>query len=258
MCELFGVSGKRPIPVNAYLKELTSHSTEHPNGWGIAVFYGNAVSLEKEPVPAYQSRYLKERLSHPFEAQNMFAHIRLATKGLMAYENSHPFVKRDASGRAWTLIHNGTIFDCSLLDPYIHRQEGKTDSERILLYIVDQIDKKTRELGGELCRKERFEVVEQILCEITRPNNKVNLLVYDGELTYAHTNMRESLYCRKQGSSTLISTVPLCGGEWDPLPLNRLLAWQEGRLLFTGRDHGNEYIYDPEDMKYLYLEHAYL
>ncbi len=89
MCELFAISGKTPIPVNHYLKELVSHSPEHPNGWGMAVFYGNAVSLEKEPIPAYRSRYLKERLSHPFEAQNMFAHIRLATKGEMAYANTH-------------------------------------------------------------------------------------------------------------------------------------------------------------------------
>lgn len=258
MCELFGVSGKIPVPVNAYLKELASHSTEHPNGWGIAVFYGNAVSLEKEPLPANQSCYLKERLSHPFEARNMLAHIRLATKGATAYENCHPFIKRDASGRVWTLIHNGTIFDCPLLDPYIHRQRGETDSERILLYSIDRIDTEMKELGRELCSKERFEVLEQILRDITRPNNKVNLLIYDSEITYAHTNLKETLYCQELGSSTLFATVPLCGEKWTPVPSGRVMAWHEGKLLFTGRNHGNEYIYDPEDMKYLYLDLACL
>lgn len=258
MCELFGISGKTPVPVNAYLKELASHSREHPNGWGMAVFYRDAVNLEKEPIMAIQSNYLQERLRHPFEAQNMFAHIRLATKGGAAYENTHPFVKRDASGRAWTLIHNGTIFDCYSLDPYVHRQKGSTDSERILLYIIDRINARMIESGGDLCSKERFEVLDQILCEITRPNNKVNLLVYDSELTYVHTNMRETLYYQKLENSTMFATVPLCGGRWKPLPFTRLLAWKEGRLVFTGRDHGNEYIYDPEDMKYLYLDHACL
>lgn len=258
MCELFGISGARPIPVNRYLKELAAHSTEHPNGWGIAVFFGNAVSLEKEPLPAYQSRYLKERLSHPFEAQNMFAHIRLATKGEMAYENCHPFVKRDASGRAWTLIHNGTIFECPLLDPYIYTEEGRTDSERILCHIISSINLKMKTSGRELSAKERFEVLSEILSEITKPNNKVNLLVYDSELMYAHVNMRDTLFCGKLDGSTLLSTVPLCGGAWEPLPFARLLAWRDGTLIFTGEPHGNEYIYDPEDMKYLYLDQAYL
>lgn len=258
MCELFAISGKTPIPVNHYLKELVSHSPEHPNGWGMAVFFGNAVSLEKEPIPAYRSRYLKERLSHPFEAQNMFAHIRLATKGEMAYANTHPFVKRDSSGRAWTLIHNGTIFECPSLDPYIHRQEGQTDSERILLYIIDRINARMKELRRELCSQERFELLEQIMCEITQPNNKVNLLIHDSELTYVHTNTKETLYYQELKNSTLFATVPLCGGIWKPVPFTRLLAWENGELLFMGKDHGNEYTYDPEDMRYIYLDHSFL
>ena len=50
MCELFGVSSSEKVEPREMLKEFFSHSVIHPNGWGMAMFYGNAVSLEKEPI----------------------------------------------------------------------------------------------------------------------------------------------------------------------------------------------------------------
>lgn len=119
MCELFGASSREKVPVNALLREFYSQSREHPDGWGMAVFYDNAVNLEKEPLPAYKSTYLKERLRHNLSVHNMIAHIRKATVGALEFENCHPFVKRDNFGRSWTLAHNGTIFDCPALTPYV-------------------------------------------------------------------------------------------------------------------------------------------
>lgn len=83
MCELFGVSSAQKIEVTDLLKEFFSHSVKHANGWGMATFYGNAVSLEKEPIQAIKSAYLKERLQQNIQVQNMIAHIRLATRGVM-------------------------------------------------------------------------------------------------------------------------------------------------------------------------------
>ena len=60
MCELFGVSSRKRVVVNDLLKEFFTHSVRHANGWGMAIFYENAVSLEKEPVQAIKSTYLKE------------------------------------------------------------------------------------------------------------------------------------------------------------------------------------------------------
>ena len=86
----------------------------------------------------------------------------------------------------------------------------------------------------------------------------MNLLLYDGEMTYVHTNMKETLFYKESDGSTVFATVPLDNAEWSPVPFTRLLAWQNGKLLTEGADHGHEYIYDPEDMKYLYLEHVFL
>ena len=59
MCQLFGFSSKIPVRINDYLKEFYSHSEEHPHGWGLACMDGKEVMIEKEPVKASVSQYLK-------------------------------------------------------------------------------------------------------------------------------------------------------------------------------------------------------
>ena len=255
MCELFGASSRDPVAVNELLREFFSHSGRHPNGWGLAVFYGGSVSLEKEPVSACQSAYLKERLRHPLEVRSMIAHIRLATVGTMDYENCHPFVRRDSSGRAWTLAHNGTIFHCPALAPYVHTQEGRTDSERILCHIVAQVDAAQAAAGRPLEAGERFALLDRLVCEAA-PRNKLNLLVYDSELLYVHTNYANSLYVKQTGDTALFATVPLDCGDWKPAPFTTLCAYQNGHERYCGACHGSEYIDDPEDMKLIFVDFA--
>lgn len=255
MCELFGVSSMEKITVNTLLKEFYSHSTRHPDGWGLAVFYENSVSLEKEPVPALRSGYLKERLRHRIAVKSMIAHIRLATIGTMEYENCHPFVKRDNFGRSWTLAHNGTIFDYSPLNRYLYQQEGRTDSERILYYLVDQVNHLQSELGRPLEQGARFDLLDGLISDMAQ-GNKLNLLLYDGELMYAHTNYAESLYVCQLEDTALLSTVPLDRHRWTPLPFTALCAYKDGRKLFQGASHGNEYKDNEQDMRFIFTDYA--
>ncbi len=240
MCELFGVTSAGRVAVNAYLREFSSHSVNHPNGWGMAIFYGDGVSLEKEPLPAWRSAYLQSRLKHPFEVTNMIAHIRLATRGAMEYENCHPFVDRDDRGRAWTLAHNGTIFQSEILERYRDSQEGGTDSERILCHLVQEVNRYQGAFDRALSARERFQLVDQIILRIAE-HNKVNLLIYDGELFYVHTNYRDSLFYKREGSAILFATVPLDGEPWEPVPFLRLLAYKNGALAYEGTKHSFEY-----------------
>ena len=255
MCELFGVTSAEKLTCNDLLREFFSHGTEHPHGWGMAFFYGNAVSLEKQPEASYKSDYLKQRLRVPIREDKMIAHIRLATKGTVDYENSHPFVMRDSSDRTWTLVHNGTIFECDALNEFVYTQHGQTDSERILCYLISRINKAQEEKGSALTQEERFSLMDEILVEIT-PENKVNLLVYDGELLYAHTNCEGSLHrCRKEGA-VVISTQPLDHSQWERIPMNTLIAYKNGEQIFAGTDHGNSYIETPEKMRLLFMDFA--
>lgn len=240
MCEMFAVSSEKEIRLNSLLTEFFSHGNKHPNGWGLAVFYGNAVSLEKEPVESDTSSYLKDRLSHQIYACNAIAHIRQATVGKMSYENSHPFIFRDYSNRAWTLAHNGTIFDGTKTDPYAAVQEGSTDSERVLYYLVDLVNQKRAALGRDLTAEERFALVDGLIGSLAQ-NNKLNLTIYDGELLYVHTNFANSLYMKETQGAAVFATVPLDDGEWQPMPFMTPLAYRHGKRVFTGTFHGFEY-----------------
>lgn len=257
MCELFGISSKEKIRLNDLLREFFSHAVDHPHGWGMAFFYGNAVSLEKQPEHACKSGYLKQRLRVGIETDTMIAHIRLATRGSMGYENTHPFVLRDDSDRTWTLAHNGTIFESEVLEPFVHTQQGSTDSERILAYIVSRINDAQKREGRQLTKEGRFHLLDRIICEIS-PENKLNLILYDGELMYFHTNYQRSLFRCRKGLATVVSTRPLDRDDWEELPLNTLLAYEEGELVYVGTDHGNEFLDSEEKMRLLFLDFASL
>ena len=180
MCELFGINGSKKVSCNELLQEFFSHGVDHPDGWGLATFYGNAACVEKEPVSAIESLYLKNRLTDTIEESTLLAHIRKASVGDLQYKNSHPFAMRDNTGRLWTLIHNGTIFESEELDAYLEHQKGDTDSERILYYLIDQINTGQEEKRRELSVEERFAVLEEMTHRIT-PKNKVNFLIYDSQ-----------------------------------------------------------------------------
>lgn len=134
--------------------------------------------------------------------------------------NCHPFVGRDNRGRVWTLAHNGTVFRGDALGPYFAAQEGRTDSERLLLLLLDRVGARQDALGRALGPEERFAEFAVLARELS-PGNKLNLLVYDGEALYAHANAAGSLHLREDPSgAAVLSTRPLGSGDgWAPLPL---------------------------------------
>ena len=255
MCEIYGFSGSREKELNTDLREFYSHASEHPNGWGLALFGGRETWITRETKRADQSDHLKKLLSEPIAAKTALAHIRLATIGNVEYENCHPFVGTDNSGRSWTLIHNGTVFETDRLNRYVFVQKGETDSERILLYILDSVNEAFAKLGRQMNAEERFRILDRIVSG-SSPKNKLNLLIFDGELLYAHTNFSDSLYLRKDGFGVTFSTQPLSETGWQPAPFMTLTGWREGELVFTGTKHHNEYFFNADSYKPLYMAYA--
>ncbi len=255
MCEIYGFSGACERELKSDLRQFYSHSSEHPNGWGLALFNKNNTEYLKEECRADKSRLLNDRLKRPIRAKNALAHIRLATIGNEEYDNCHPFLSVDNSGRTWTLIHNGTVFESEKLNKYVFLQKGETDSERILLYIVDSVNKKSAQLGRELTDEERFALLDKIVRN-SSPKNKLNLLIFDGSILYAHTNFRNSLYFRVDESGVTFSTQPLSKGIWENVPFTTLLGYKNGEFLFKGTNHGNEYFFDPSAYEPLYMAYS--
>lgn len=251
MCEILGISSQNSFIANSYLRTFYRHSELNPHGWGIACISRESALVEKESIKASNSNYLRERLSQPIESKILLAHIRYATIGNVEYKNCHPFTGKDCTGRIWTLIHNGTIFDYAPLNPYVQKQKGDTDSERIFLYLIDRLDDVQRQKGVRLSFEEKFALLDGIICEMSK-GNKLNLLFSDGKYLYAHTNCRGTLFYLSKDSTTLIATVPLSEEEWQPLPFTRLTAFYNSKLIQTGTNHNHEYIESEESIKLLY------
>ena len=258
MCELLGMSARRRRAVNVLLREFYSHAEAHPHGWGLARFSDAGVpSVEKEPIKATESAYLKNRLSEPIKEKTFLAHIRFATVGHLEYKNCHPFTTVDNSGRMWTLVHNGTIFNGAALNDYMGIQYGDTDSERVLLNLVDRIDHAQNHLHRALNEKERFDVLFTEIAVLAK-RNKLNLLIFDGEILYAHCNFRDTLYVCQDDDAVTFSTRALSAGRWEPVPFTSLVAAKGGEIIRTSPPHGNEYIYTPDDYRLVYMDFARL
>lgn len=252
MCELFGISAKKEVEANLYLKELQQHSVNHPHGWGIAIFEEGSLNIEKEPICALKSAYLKERLKEPIVVHNMIGHIRWATKGNESFQNTHPFVKKDKFDRRWILAHNGTIFDGPILDPYVFEQKGQTDSERILYGWIDRMNSQE-----ELSEVDRFCLMDDYVYELSN-RNKLNLLIFDGEYLYVHTNYKDSLFQKQVDKGVIFATKPLDNKNWQNVPFCQLLVYRNGDLVFQGKNVTKEYIESKEDLEFLYLDSSFL
>ena len=251
MCEIFCFNSNTPKQVNKCLECFYNHSEDHPHGWGLANMQSNEFVIDKEPVKANCSAHLKNILSNPVVGKNVFAHIRLATVGEIVSPNCHPFYEVDGNNRSWMLIHNGTIFDYPELDKYREREQGDTDSERILLLIIDKINEFEENKGAPSTIKERFNLLTAIVSDLSK-NNKLNLMIYDGDLTYIHSNMDDSLHYLIDDDGILISSTPVTDDEgWKRVEINKLFGLIDGKIVFESKEHENEFIQTEVHEKYL-------
>ena len=251
MCEIFCFNSDKPKQVNQCLECFYNHSEEHPHGWGLANLQSDEFVIDKEPVKATCSEHLKGILSNPVVGKNVFAHIRLATMGEIVSPNCHPFIEADDNNRSWMLIHNGTIFDYPELEKYRDVEKGDTDSERILLYIIDTVNEFEKNKGGLSTIRERFDLISGIVADMSR-GNKLNLMIFDGDMTYIHSNMKGSLYYQTTDDGILISSTPLNDEEgWLEVDINKLFGLIDGQIIFESEAHENEFIFTEEYQKFV-------
>lgn len=255
MCEIFGISAREKVKINSMLESFYSHSNEHRNGWGLALLDRTPISIDKEPVKALDSEYLKEKLKTEIWTKKCISHIRMATIGGMNEDNTHPFTRYDYSGRRWVFAHNGTIFESDVLTPYQYIQKGTSDSERILLYIIDIMDRHYEERKSSLDGQKRMELIDEIVRTLA-PNNKLNLMIEDGEYFYVHKNEENTLSYLELDEGYVFSTKPLSDEGWKDFPMNQLMVYKDGKLVYEGTKHNSTYIMDEEEMKLLFMAYA--
>ena len=106
---------------------------------------------------------------------------------------------------------NSAAIEKEPLNRYVRRQIGETDSERIFLFLLDEVNRRTR-LEGKLDAEKRFRLMDDLITDMAK-GNKLNLIISDGEYMYVHTNQEHSLHFRKRAGQVAFSTEPLgmCG-----------------------------------------------
>ena len=181
MCQLLGMNANTPTDVMFSFAGLACRADEHKDGFGIAFFEGRGLrhfidcqSARSSPVAELVKRW-------PIRSEIVIAHIRKATQGRVALENTHPFV-RELWGRYWVFAHNG---DLKGFEPRLHaafRPVGDTDSEQAFCWLLDQLCQRfaekpptlllTAAIGGLFARLAEF--------------GTFNCLLSNGELLFAH------------------------------------------------------------------------
>jgi predicted glutamine amidotransferase len=140
MCQLLGMNANTPTDVMFSFAGFASRAEEHRDGFGIAFFEGAGVRLMVDAQSARSSPIAEMVRRYPIKSENIVAHIRKATQGRVALENTHPFV-RELWGRYWVFAHNG---DLKGFAPRLHgafRPVGGTDSERAFCWLMQELAK---------------------------------------------------------------------------------------------------------------------
>ena len=110
----------------------------HRDGWGIAFFEGLGCRLFIDVQPSADSPVAELVRQYPIHSTNVIAHIRKATQGRVALENTHPF-QRELWGRYWIFAHNGNLADFAPALSGAFTPVGGTDSERAFCFMLEQL-----------------------------------------------------------------------------------------------------------------------
>lgn len=201
MCQLLGMNARRPTDVMFSFAGLATRAVEHKDGFGIAFFedrglrhFVDSHSATVSPVAQLVKRW-------PIKSEVVVAHIRKATQGRVALENTHPFV-RELWGRYWVFAHNGDLKDYA---PRLHgafRPVGDTDSEAAFCWLMQELAKAHATVPSvdELTR-----TLAELLPQPAR-HGTFNMLLSDGRALWAHGSTHLHALERRPpfGAATLV------------------------------------------------------
>ncbi len=181
MCQLLGMNANTPTDVVFSFTGFATRAAEHKDGFGIAFFEGAGVRLLVDAQSARTSPVAEMVRRYPIRSRNIIAHIRKATQGRIALENTHPFV-RELWGRYWVFAHNGDLREFA---PRLHgafQPVGETDSERAFCWLMQELAKAHAGVPpvAELSATLR-ELVPQIAA-----HGSFNCMLSNGQALWAH------------------------------------------------------------------------
>ncbi|MGZ8197968.1 MAG: class II glutamine amidotransferase [Burkholderiales bacterium] len=185
MCQLLGMNCNVPTDICFSFEGFHRRggaTDQHADGWGIAFFEGPGCRVFLDSKPAVESPVAKLVREYPIRSMNVIAHIRKATQGRVALENTHPFV-RELWGRYWIFAHNGTLENFTPPMQGFYRPVGTTDTERAFCHMLERMRERFPDAAPPL------DACFSLLCDLTReiaPHGRFNYLLSNGEYLVAH------------------------------------------------------------------------
>ncbi|MEX8517481.1 MAG: class II glutamine amidotransferase [Leptothrix sp. (in: b-proteobacteria)] len=185
MCQLLGLNANTPTDLIFSFTGFAQRAVEHKDGFGIAFFEGAGLRLLVDHQSATCSPVAEMIRRYPIKSQHIIAHIRKATQGRVALENTHPFV-RELWGRYWVFAHNGNLID---FQPKLHasfRPVGDTDSERAFCWLLQELAKHHASVPSV---PHLTETLRELAPQIAR-HGTFNFLLSNGHALWAHASTR--------------------------------------------------------------------
>ena len=253
MCQLLGMNANVPTDVMFSFTGLATRADEHKDGFGIAFFEDRGLRHFIDHHSARQSPVAELVKRYPIRSSNVIAHIRKATQGRVALENTHPFV-RELWGRYWVFAHNGDLKDFS---PRLHgafRPVGNTDSERAFCWLLQEMAKAHASVPS----------VEELSCTLREllpqpaRHGSFNVLLSNGQALWAHCSTQLFALQRRhpfgaaqladedlevdfgplttaQDRVAIVATEPLTQGEdWCALQPGDMQVFVDGATVAAG------------------------
>lgn len=184
MCQLLGMNCNTPTDICFSFEGFHTRgglTDVHRDGWGIAFFEGAGCRLFLDSKATIESPVAELVRQYPIRSKNVIAHIRKATQGEVALENTHPFM-RELWGRYWIFAHNGNLKD---FDPPLDGSflpVGHTDSERAFCWLLQNLRAR---FAAPPPREALFAVLRRLTFEIAA-HGEFNTLLSNGDCLFAH------------------------------------------------------------------------
>jgi len=196
MCQLLGMNCNVPTDICfsfAGFQARGGATDVHADGWGIAFFEGRGTRVFLDPQPSCVSPVAELVRSYPIHSKNVVAHIRKATQGAVALENTHPFM-RELWGRYWIFAHNGNLPDFSPELDGSFTPVGQTDSERAFCWLLQNL---RRRFGSQVPSQEMlFDTLYQLTLDLGA-RGACNYLLSNGDCLFAHCSTQLTYIVRQ-------------------------------------------------------------
>jgi len=247
MCQLLGMNCNTPTDIVFSFSGFATRASEHADGFGIAFFEGRGVRLFVDHQAASASPVADLVKRYPIQSRHVIAHIRKATQGRVALENTHPFV-RELWGHYWAFAHNGNLVG---FEPKLHaafRPVGDTDSERAFCWLMQELSKSHASMPTVT---ELNVTLRELVPQIAR-HGTFNFMLSQGDALWAHCSTHLHYLIRQhpfgmarlqdqdialnfaemaqpEDRVAVIATEPLTRNEaWTPMAPGQLLAFVGG------------------------------